>query len=45
MPQPKVKEREFLGRTVYALGLPPSPSAGGGRPVERALHYAASGRC
>lgn len=43
MPQPKVKEREFLGRTVYALGLPPSPSAGGGRPVERALHYAASG--
>lgn len=43
MPQPKVKEREFLGRTVYALGLPPSPSIRGGRPVERALHYAASG--
>lgn len=43
MPQPKVKEREFLGRTVYALGLPPSPAPGGGRPVERTLHYAASG--
>ncbi len=43
MPQPKVKEREFLGRTVYALGLPPAPAPGGGRPVERALHYAASG--
>lgn len=43
MPQPKVKEREFLGRTVYALGLPPAPAPGGGRPVERSLHYAASG--
>ena len=43
MPQPKVKEREFLGRTVYALGLPPTPGAAGGRPVERTLHYAASG--
>lgn len=43
MPQPKVKEREFLGRTVYALGLPPSPAPGGGRPIERSLHYAASG--
>jgi len=43
MPQPKIKEREFLGRTVYALGLPPSVPAGGGKPVERALHYTASG--
>jgi len=43
MPQPKVKEREFLGRTVYALGLPPTAAPGGGRPVERTLHYAASG--
>jgi hypothetical protein len=43
MPQPKVKEREFLGRTVYTLGLPPSPPPGGGKPMERTLHYAASG--
>jgi len=43
MPQPKVKEREFLGRTVYTLGLPPSPAPGGGRPVDRTLHYTASG--
>ena len=43
MPQPKVKEREFLGRTVYALGMPPTPGPAGGRPVERTLHYAASG--
>jgi len=43
MPQPKVKEREFLGRTVYTLGLPPSQPMGGGRPVERTLHYTASG--
>lgn len=42
MPQPKVKEREFLGRTVYALGLPPASGADG-RPVERTLHYAGSG--
>lgn len=42
MPQPKVKEREFLGRTVYALGLPPSPGPNG-KPVERTLHYAGSG--
>ena len=43
MPQPKVKEREFLGRTVYALGLPPSQPAAGGKPVDRTLHYTASG--
>jgi hypothetical protein len=43
MPQPKVKEREFLGRTVYTLGLPPSPAPGGGKPVDRTLHYTASG--
>jgi hypothetical protein len=43
LPQPKVKEREFLGRTVYTLGLPPTPLPGGGRPVERTLHYTASG--
>jgi hypothetical protein len=38
----KFKEREFLGRKVYALGLPTSMAAGG-KPVERTLHYAASG--
>ncbi len=43
MPQPKIKEREFLGRTVYTLGLPPGQTPGGGRPVERTLHYTASG--
>ncbi|HYV32166.1 MAG TPA: hypothetical protein VEO53_13815 [Candidatus Binatia bacterium] len=42
MPQPKVKEREFLGRTVYALNLPPS-QAPGGKPIDRVLHYTASG--
>jgi len=38
----KSKEREFLGRKVYSIGLPPRP-APGGRPVEQTLHYAASG--
>jgi len=42
MPQPKVKEREFLGRKVYALGMPPA-QAPGGKEVERVLHYTASG--
>jgi hypothetical protein len=42
MPQPKVKEREFLGRTVYALNLPPAQTPGG-KPVDRVLHYTASG--
>jgi len=42
MPQPKVKEREFLGRTVYALNLPPA-QAPGGKSVDRVLHYTASG--
>jgi hypothetical protein len=37
----KLKEREFLGRTVYAMGLPPLRSRG--RPVDRTLHFAASG--
>jgi hypothetical protein len=38
----KYKEREFLGRKVYALGLPAS-MGGGGKTVERTLHYSASG--
>lgn len=42
VPQPKVKEREFLGRTVYALNLPPAQTPGG-KAVERVLHYTASG--
>jgi len=42
MPQPKVKEREFLGRQVYALNLPPAQGPGG-KPIERVLHYTASG--
>jgi hypothetical protein len=43
MPQPKVKEREFLGRKVYAVNLPASPGPTGGKPVEKALHFTASG--
>jgi hypothetical protein len=39
----KYKEREFLGRKVYALSLPASMGGAGGKPVERTLHYAASG--
>jgi hypothetical protein len=39
----KVKEREFLGRKVYALSLPPTPGRNGARPVERTLSYTASG--
>lgn len=42
MPQQKVKEREFLGRTVYGLNLPPSQLPGG-KMVERILHYTGSG--
>ena len=38
----KFKEREFLGRKVYALSLPASMAAGG-KAVEKTLHYAASG--
>jgi hypothetical protein len=39
----KPREREFLGRKVYMLSLPPAPAPGGGKPVDRTLHYAASG--
>jgi hypothetical protein len=41
--QGKVKEREFLGRKVYSMNLPSTPSPGGGKPVERTLSYTASG--
>ena len=38
-----IKEREFLGRKIYSLPLPPLPTADGSAPVERSLSYAASG--
>ena len=41
--QGKIKERDFLGRKVYSMSLPSAPGAGGGKPVEKSLHYAASG--
>lgn len=37
-----MKEREFLGRTIYSLGLPSQPSADGSF-KEMALHFAATG--
>jgi hypothetical protein len=39
----KIKEREFLGRKVYSMALPAAPQADGGKPIEKSLHYAASG--
>lgn len=39
----KLKEREFLGRKVYTMSLPPTANPQGGKPIERALSYAASG--
>ena len=41
--QGKIKERDFLGRKVYSMSLPGAPGPGGGKPVEKSLHYAASG--
>ena len=42
--QSKMKEREFLGRKVYTMGLPGGGSPrGGGKPVDTTLSYAASG--
>jgi len=38
----KFKEREFLGRKVYSMGLP-QMQPGGGKARERTLSYAASG--
>ena len=48
LPQPsRFKEREFLGRKVFSVTIPATPSdqpaAGGARPEERVLSYAASG--
>jgi hypothetical protein len=39
----RIKEREFLGRTVYSMDLPPTTTPGSSKPVERALNFAASG--
>jgi hypothetical protein len=39
----KMKEREFLGRKIYAIGLPSSPPPGGGRPTERTVSFTGSG--
>lgn len=39
----KLKEREFLGRKVSTMSLPPSANPQGGKPIERSLSYAASG--
>jgi hypothetical protein len=41
--QGKVKEREFLGRKVYSMNLPPTPAPGGGKSIEKTLNYTASG--
>jgi hypothetical protein len=38
-----VKEREFLGRKIYSLSLPPTPKPDGSGTIERSLSYAASG--
>lgn len=39
----KVREREFLGRTIYSVGLPNMQGRRGAPQAERLLHYAASG--
>lgn len=36
-------EREFLGRKIYTLPLPPLPLAEPGRPQPRVVHFAAAG--
>jgi hypothetical protein len=38
-----VKEREFLGRKIYSLSLPPTPKPDGSGTIERSLSYTASG--
>ncbi len=44
LPSPlnEFKEREFLGRKIYSLTLPPMPAADGSSSGTRALSYAAS---
>lgn len=41
--QSKLKEREFLGRTIYSLNMPGAPSPGGGKPADRTLSFTGSG--
>ena len=42
--QAKMKEREFLGRKVYTMGMPGGGGKGRGKPTEtKTLNYAASG--
>ncbi len=36
-------EREFLGKKIYSLALPSSPSLDGKRAIEKAIHYVSSG--
>jgi len=37
------KSREFLGRQILTIKLPPSPIAGSRKMIERELHYACAG--
>lgn len=39
----RVREREFLGRTVYSMDLPASTAPASSKPVQRKLSFAASG--
>ena len=41
--QADVKEREFLGRKIHSLKLPPTPSPDGLKMVDKTLSFAASG--
>jgi len=38
-----VKDREFLGRKLYTLELPPMPSLDGSQPTPKGVYFAASG--
>jgi hypothetical protein len=39
----RIKERDFLGRKIYALSLPATPPPGGGKATERTLNFTGSG--
>jgi hypothetical protein len=38
-----LQEREFQGRKIYSLPLPPAPGLDGGKPLKLSLNFAASG--
>lgn len=38
-----VKDREFLGRTIYSLALPAMPTLDGSEPIQQSVHFASSG--